>query len=283
MQQTDHYAVSTLGLGLVAAALARSFSIYGGQESLRGMLLLGLPCAVLLVLSGALAGALARHYGLFEGNSWWSRWVGLGFLAWFGAELFWTVGQAQMVCRQQFSSNALVGVLPILLLVCWGQRPQALNHTARVLWWLFGLAAVGCLLGLSSQMQWQRMYSPSAPGLLQEGLPVLELRPEYFALPLLCSERRQSSGALLPLWSFGVQALYALAVELVLGRQRSTGYSGLELLRAWSLGSFSRMDALLILVWLAAALFRICFLVCVMRRIFDKCLAGKTAKGENRA
>ena len=75
-------------------------------------------------------------------------------------------------------------------------------------------------------------------------------------------------GALLPFWPFAAQAGYALALELVLGRLAGHDYTGVELLRAWALGYFSRLDALLLLVWLAAALWRICLLAGVLRALW---------------
>ena len=93
--------------------------------------------------------------------------------------------------------------------------------------------------------------------------------PEYFALPLLCTEQdvRRSRAALLPFWVWAVQAGYAFVLALVLGRPQADGYTGLELLRAWAMGYFSRLDAFLLLVWLAAALWRLCLLAFVLRRL----------------
>ena len=53
----------------------------------------------------------------------------------------------------------------------------------------------------------------------------------------------------------------------MLGRPDSPAYAGLELLRAWAMGYFSRLDAFLLLVWLAAALWRLCLLAFVLRRL----------------
>ena len=99
------------------------------------------------------------------------------------------------------------------------------------------------------------------------GWPPLRLCPEYFALPLLCTERDVSRGAVLPFGVCAVQGGYALVLTLVLGRPEGAGYAGLELLRAWAMGYFSRLDAFLLLVWLAAALWRLCLLAFVLRRL----------------
>ena len=76
-----------------------------------------------------------------------------------------------------------------------------------------------------------------------------------------------SRAALLPFWVWAVQAGYAFVLALVLGRPQADGYTGLELLRAWAMGYFSRLDAFLLLVWLAAALWRLCLLAFVLRRL----------------
>ena len=103
--------------------------------------------------------------------------------------------------------------------------------------------------------------------LWDSGWPPLPLYPEYFALPLLCQEKDVSKGALLPFGCYAIGGGYAFVLALVLGRPDSPAYAGLELLRAWAMGYFSRLDAFLLLVWLAAALWRLCLLAFVLRRL----------------
>ena len=56
-----------------------------------------------------------------------------------------------------------------------------------------------------------------------------------------------------------------------------TDYPEQELLRAWSVGIFSRMDALLLLIWLTCAVFRIGFLCAAAGELWKK--AANRRKG----
>jgi hypothetical protein len=201
------------------------------------------------------------------------------FLLWFGTETLRTALWAQRICRQEFASGALPGVLPLLLvcLAALGVRPAACSRAARMLWWLVALGAVAALAGLAGQMHWENleMCSVWADG-VQSSAFELWLWPEYFALPLLAEgdPAAQRRAVWLPGWMFGVQIGFAFCAELLFGAGafalgNGSGYAGLEVLRAWQLGMFSRLDALLLLVWLAAALYRICFLCLAMRQIWD--------------
>lgn len=68
---------------------------------------------------------------------------------------------------------------------------------------------------------------------------------------------------------------FALGWELLFGSGRPL--PGNELLRARTLGRVSRLDAAFLLVWLAAALFRGCFLVRVLRELL--CRPEEPEKG----
>ena len=57
--------------------------------------------------------------------------------------------------------------------------------------------------------------------------------------------------------------------------------AGIELLRAGRLGSISRFDALVLLVWLAAAMFRFCMLVQVVRQLAGRLWGRATPAEEN--
>lgn len=187
------------------------------------------------------------------------------FLLWFGAEFVRTAAAAQTVCREEFGTNALIAVLPVLLAVTWQMDAGALDRSARGLWWLLTIGALLCLAGLWDQMRWQRLLPAEA--LQAGGWPPAPLYPEYFALPLLCRERDLPKGALLPFYHYAAQGSYALVLALVMGQPGAPGYAGVELLRAWGMGYFSRLDAFLLLVWLAAALWRLCLLAFVLRRL----------------
>lgn len=71
----------------------------------------------------------------------------------------------------------------------------------------------------------------------------------------------------LPVWGFAVQAAALLGGALLFG---SGAYPRLELLRAWSSGSFSRMDALLLLLWLLCAVYRTAMLCAAIRLLWQQ-------------
>ena len=71
----------------------------------------------------------------------------------------------------------------------------------------------------------------------------------------------------LPVWGFAVQAAALLGGALLFG---SGTYPRLELLRAWSGGSFSRMDALLLLLWLLCAVYRAAMLCAAIRLLWQQ-------------
>lgn len=280
MQTEESFTLPAICLGLTASVLYQCFTQSGTELSARSFLLLGLPGAVLLCGLSALAAALAQRSGIFASGSAAARGVDALFFLWFGAELIRTVGQAQSVCRQQFASGALLGVLPLLWLFSLGMDHTACSRTARMLWWLVLAGAVIGLIGLGGQMHWQRLSLEP----LQGRAPAVSLYPDYFALPLLAGRAQQKKAALLPGWVFGVQALFAFGMELLFGSAQHAGYTGYEALRVWGVGIFSRLDALLLLLWLAAALYRICFLFVVLRQLWGRIVPdGRQKAGEGGA
>ena len=64
-----------------------------------------------------------------------------------------------------------------------------------------------------------------------------------------------------------VQAAALLGGALLFG---GGAYPRLELLRAWSGGSFSRMDALLLLLWLLCAVYRAAMLCATIRLLWQQ-------------
>ena len=150
-------------------------------------------------------------------------------------ELVHTLVQAQGLCTAEFSSMALLGFLPLLLWAGWRIRPASWNASARVLWWFVAV-----------------------------GVPVYA---EYFAGALLCSARSARRTVWLPVWGFAVQAAALMGGALLFG---SGEYPRLELLRAWSSGSFSRMDALLLLLWLLCAVYRASMLCAAIRLLWQQ-------------
>lgn len=261
------FSLPAVGLSLAAASLAGCLYGPAGEDSARSMILLGFVGTAALSLVAWLFGLWAGQAGLFAGRGFLPKLTGWLFVLWFGVEFFRTAAAAQTVCREEFGTNALIAVLPVLLVVTWQMNAGALDRSARALWWLLAAGAVICLAGLWDQMRWQRLFQGAEGGLLADGWPPLRIYPEYFALPLLCQEKDVSKGSLLPFGVYVLQGGYAFVLTLVLGRPDSPGYAGLELLRAWAMGYFSRLDAFLLLVWLAAALWRLCLLAFVLRRL----------------
>ena len=156
---------------------------------------------------------------------------------------------------------ALLGFLPLLLWAGWAVPPASWNASARVLWWFVAVGGVVCLLGLAGQLHWYRLFTPAQPTAANWGVPVYA---EYFAGALLCSARSARRTVWLPVWGFAVQAAALLGSALLFG---SSTYPRLELLRAWSGSSFSRMDALLLLLWLLCAVYRVamlCAAICLL-------------------
>lgn len=249
MTQRFSAAPATLALGLVTAALAEELLSPGLRGDARTRLIWGLAGALgAALLAALLAGPLSRCRPEKGGRA-----VYLGLGVWLGAELVQLLWQAHQLCWQQFSSLAVIGLAPGLIWLGWQSSQPSLDHAARALWWLAAFGGLVLLLGLGEQARWQRLVEAD-PLAAPLGLP---LYAEYFVLPLAAPKPRQA--AALPLLGFGVQAGFALAVQLVFGA-KAEGYGGAELLRALSLGVFSRLDALLVLIWLVNGLFRICLL-----------------------
>ena len=96
------------------------------------------------------------------------------------------------------------------------------------------------------------------------------LYPEYFALTFLCPRRQWRKAVWMPLGSFGVQAAFCFGMALLFGARQESGLPGYELLRSWTLGAFSRFDAVFLLLWLAAMFFRICVLARILRLLWEK-------------
>ena len=262
MQKTrkeQGFSVPALALSVLTAALAE-----GAQMgiSVRGMIVYGAVQAVLLTLLSAVvaacwqkAGPAARQTGLFA--------VSICLLA----ELGSTAVQAQSVCRQEFHSMALIGLLPLLLWAGWKIEPSGWNAPARVLWWFVAIGILVGLAGTAGQMSWAHLLTADAVQLAH--WPRVPLYAEYLIWPALCPAAVPRRAAALPWLTFLVNAGLAAGMCLVFG---TADYPERELLRAWSVGVFSRMDALLLLIWLTCAVFRIGFLCAAVRMLWQKAL-----------
>ena len=231
-QHTERFTPAALTLSVVTAALADG--IPQSVPVRRALWLGAVSTACLCILSALAAAALRDKAPSFA--------VRLALTAGLFMELVHTLVQAQGLCTAEFSSMALLGFLPLLLWAGWAVPPASWNASARVLWWFVAVGGVVCLLGLAGQLHWYRLFTPAQPAAAGCSVPVYA---EYFAGALLCSARSARHTVWLPVWGFAVQAAALLGDALLFG---SGAYPRLELLRAWSSGSFSRMDALLLLL-----------------------------------
>ena len=145
---------------------------------------------------------------------------------------------------------------------------------AQELCWAAALAGLLCLLGLDGQFHWESLMMQA------DAQPIiLPLYPEYFALPLFCPAKQVRCAVWLPVKAFILAGSFVLCTELVFGA--GNALPGIELLRAGRLGSISRFDALVLLVWLAAAMFRFCVLVQVVRQLAGRLWGRATPAEEN--
>lgn len=124
-----------------------------------------------------------------------------------------TFRQAQELCWENFSSMAMLGLLPAAAL---GRMETGTCHTGPLccdLCWAAALAGLLCLLGLNGQFHWEKLMLPTEPVTL-----TLPLYPEYFALPLFCPAKQVRGAVWLPVKAFILVGSFALCTELVFGR-----------------------------------------------------------------
>lgn len=255
-ENANGFSVSAAALSILTAALADA-SVPAG--SARAALLSGALSTLLLSTAARLTAQKGRQPVL-----------ALLLSPIILLELFRMLLQAQAVCGREFRSMALVGLLPLLLLAGWQVRPEQWNAVARVLWWLVLLGGAVYLTGIAGQLRWMRLVE-SDFGLPARQMPVL-FYAEFLLFPLLCPGQRDRRAACLPWLTFGVQAAVLLGMRMLFGTR---DYPVQQLLCVWSTGTFSRMDALLLLVWLACAFYRAGVLCTVLRL----CLPTPAQKG----
>lgn len=261
LRQLEEHAV--LALSVWTAALAEEMQT---GISPRGMIIHGAVQALLLTCISGVFSACWQRAAM--------QWVWLFSAgAWFLAELFGTVMQAQNICQQEFRSMALIGLLPLLLWAGWCIPPSGWDAPARVLWWFVLLGGLVCLTGLAGQMDWAHLLTADAVQLAR--WPRVPLYAEYLFWPLLAGYEEPRSMSWLPWLTFLAQAGLTAGMCLVFG---AADYPAQELLRAWSADVFSRMDALLLLIWLTCAIFRTGFLCAAVRTVWQRAVqCGKGA------
>ena len=261
-QKNSGFSLPAVALSVLTAAQAEGTQV---GVSARGMVICGAMQAALLTLLSAVlyvgwqrAGTAARKAGLFAASFW------------LLAQLCSTALQAQAVCRQEFRSMALVGLLPLLLWAGWNIAPGGWDAPARVLWWFIALGALVGIAGTAGQMHWAHLLTVDGVQLARR--PCVPLYAEYLAWPMLCPAAKPHRAAALPWLAFLVQAGLACGMCLVFG---AAAYPEQELLRVWNAGIFSRMDALLLLIWLTCAVFRIGFLCAAARMLWQQAVQGR--------
>lgn len=247
----DKFSLPAVALSIFAAAAAERLPVC---SSPRALLWQEVLAAVLLMILSALASRFWQS-GPPKPAAWAAAFC---LQVWLAVELAGTFWKALQVCREEFSSLALLGFLPLLLWVGWQMPARAWGAPAQVLWWFVAVGSAVCLLGLARQMHWAGLFAQAAPQSTAFTVPVYA---EYFAVPLLCG-REERRGVCLPILTALVQTAATLGMALVFGRT----YPARELLCAWSAGTFSRLDAAL-LVWLTCAIFRIGVLCTAVRML----------------
>lgn len=269
MRNTGTFSPNVFALSVTAAVLANWMqSLSGSGLSARAFLLGGLPLAVgLMILSAFLANS-----GIFSGDTILSRFAQAGLLLWFAAELVSAVRDAQTICWEQFSSMAVIGALPLLVLAGWCLSPQVFSRAAKILWVLVVVVGVICIAGLAGQFRWQNLLETTVVFSRAINKINIPIYAEYFALSLIDSKETSTQTSYrmswLPLGAFLLEVGCRLGIELLFGSAQD--YPGYELLRAWTLGMFSRLDSLFLLVWLTIGLFRICLLTRILRTLAER-------------
>ena len=252
----EFFSEKTLTLSVLVPVFAQGI-LSAGTVPARQLFLQGVPMALGAALLSFL---LTESEWEMAGHGFCGKLVGGGLVLWFGWELTDTLRQAQTICWTQFSSMAVLGLLPLLLWAGWVLEPEVFSRSAQILCRAAALTALLFLLSLHGQLRWENLMAASA-----DGTPALPFYPEYFAAPFLCGPKECRGRSWLPVKAFFLTAGIALGRELLFGPD--SGIEGIELLRAGTLGSISRFDAVVLLVWLAAALFRGCFLVQAERQL----------------
>ena len=190
--------------------------------------------------------------------------------------------QMAEVCRTQYGAGML-WLLPAVLLLL-GLRPDGgtLCRAAAAVLLLGGVTAVLFFCGILPQMDWRRLCF-AAPRARQVGAAALQsvpFAPELLAMAV--HPPREKHWAAVPLGAAALPLLLSAAAELVFGWDEAEGvYPAAETLRAWGLGLFSRADALVVLLWLVLAFYRLLLLRAVWAEAIAP-FAGREASAAER-
>lgn len=260
------FSEKTLFLNVSAAVSARFILQSSGQVSARVLILQGFPMALGLTAISTLLAQAEQNTDAFSGNSFRPKLLCGGFVLWFVWELAETLQQAQTICWMQFSSMAVLGLLPLLLWAGWKLEPGVLARSVPVLGWTAALAALVWLGALRGQLHWENLMRSTT-----SSVPTMPLYAECFVLPFLCKREDVCRGIWLPFKAFCVMAALAFGAEFLFGP------GGIP---AGVIGSLTHVDAVVLLVWLALALFRVCVLVQVVRQLLCRICKREEPMGE---
>ncbi len=249
---------------LLARMLSGDSVLFSAREGILGAALAA--GGVLLVLK-ALAlldvkPLLAGQGGLF--SAFWLFLLLAGLVAAAGE----TLEEMLEIYRAQFSGGALWLVLLAAGLMLLAPRVGTIERASHAVFVLAAGLSILVFLGLFGQMHWQSLSFAPVRGhsVASAALRLACFVPEYFALPIFTQTKHIGR---IPAALFAAEAAALLGAELVFGYAEQGGrYPGLELLRAWGLGAFSRLDALIVGLWLLLAMFRLLLIA----YLFLRCL-----------
>jgi hypothetical protein len=195
-----------------------------------------------------------------------------------GAMTFWDLA---VVYRRQFDCSTVWLILLALGMLILRPALLSMERAAHAIFALLLLAGAVLLIGLGGQMHWYSLSfaAPRVQGVSAAFFGLLCFIPEYFALPLF--SRGKASG-LVPGGLLIAQGSVLLCAEMVFGFENQSGrYPAMEMLRAWGIGAFSRLDALVVGLWLMLALFRLLFIESLLEQTYHL-LRDRKQKGETR-
>ena len=152
----DKFSLPAVTLSIFAAAAAERLPVC---SSSRALLWQEVLAAVLLMILSALVSRFWQS-GPPKPAAWAAAFC---LQVWLAAELAGTFWKALQVCREEFSSLALLGFLPLLLWAGWQMPARAWGAPAQVLWWFVAVGSAVCLMGLSRQMHWAGLFAQAAP------------------------------------------------------------------------------------------------------------------------
>ena len=160
------FSEKTLTLSVLVSVFAQGILSMGTVPA-REMLLQGFPMALGVSLLSFLVTESGWETG---GKKFCGKLICGGLALWFGWELADTLRQAQTICWTQFSSMAVLGLLPLLLWAGWVLEPEVLSRSAQILCRAAALTGFLFLLSLFGQLRWENLMTEFVPGISSRGM-----------------------------------------------------------------------------------------------------------------